>query len=464
MGGSEGEIDVTPPAADLEFADPDWPAGSDVASYFHTGGTSGSPKIAPHTHANEVFTGWATGFAADVGPGDVLLCGLPLFHVNAAIVTGVAAFQTGATVLLFGREGYRNRAMLGMFWEVVARERVTFFSGVPTVYAALLDIDTQGRDLSSLRYAICGAAPMPTELIRRFEARTGVRILEGYGLTEGTCVSAINPRDGERRPGSIGLRIPYQQMKIAILDEAGRHVRDCASDEAGAVLISGPNVFPGYKNPADNARLWAADGWLNTGDLGRRSADGYFWLTGRAKELIIRGGHNIDPKAIEQALYRHPAVISAAAVGQLDAYAGEVPVAFVALKPGDATTPADLLALARPHIGERAAVPVRIEILDALPITAVGKIFKPRLGWLAAEHALTHALREALGPEAGIAVTVKADERHGRHADIGITLSPAASPDQADRAIATALSGFAIAHHVRIAPAGRGPIGPEGKS
>jgi fatty-acyl-CoA synthase len=236
---------------------------------------------------------------------------------------------------------------------------------VPTIYAALLDTAIGENDISSLEFAICGAAPMPAKLIDAFKAKTGVKILEGYGLTEGTCASSLNPPDGQRIAGSIGLRIPYQQMRAVILDGQGRFLRMAETDEIGIIAIHGPNVFAGYLDPNHDSGLWIEiDGerWLNTGDLGRQDANGYFWLSGRRKELIIRGGHNIDPKVIEEALSKHPAVALAVAVGSPDAYAGEVPVAYVQPKPGAAVTEEDLLEFAASTIPERAAVPKRIRV------------------------------------------------------------------------------------------------------
>jgi fatty-acyl-CoA synthase len=240
---------------------------------------------------------------------------------------------------------------------------------------------------------------MPVELFRTFQDRTGIRILEGYGLTEGTCVSSVNPPLGERKVGSIGLRLPGQAMKAVVVDESGRYIRDCVADEVGQLVISGPNVFVGYTRPEQNSSIWTelGDGgrWLNTGDLGRCDHDGYFWLTGRRKELIIRGGHNIDPAAIEEPLHRHPAVQIAAAVGRPDMHAGELPVAYVQLKPGTTATEAELAEFLRHEINERAALPKGIRIVDAMPLTGVGKIFKPALKRRETADALRSALVEA---------------------------------------------------------------------
>jgi fatty-acyl-CoA synthase len=355
----------------------------ECSSYICTGGTTGLPKIAARTHGSEVFNAWAV--AAHLQPrsgGQVIFCGLPLFHVNGQLVTGLMPWTQGDHVILGTPHGYRGEGVISRFWEMVEHFGINLFSGVPTVYAALLQNEWQGRDLSSLRYAICGAAPMPAELFREFERRTGVKILEGYGLTEGACVSSINPPHGERHIGSIGIRIAYQNMRAVLLNDSGEYLRDADVDEIGLITIGGPNLFEGYLEERHNQGLWIdIDGqrWLNTGDLGRQDAQGYFWLTGRKKELIIRGGHNIDPKQIEEALQAHPAVALAAAIGSPDAYSGEVPIAYVQLRPGQACNAEELEAFAHLNISERAAVPKRIEILEALPLTAVGKIFKPAL-------------------------------------------------------------------------------------
>ena len=368
---------------------------TDIASYFHTGGTTGTPKIARHTHANEVFLTWQLADFLQIEPGEVFLGGLPLFHVNGAIVTGSGTFAAGGTVLIAGIQGYRTPGLMAGFWKIIERYKVNYFSAVPTVYAGLLEVPVGDTDVSSLKFAACGAAPMPPEVIRRFESLTGLRILEGYGLTEVTCATCLNPPGGERRPGSIGLRLPYQQVKAGIVDEQGKLVRECTQDEIGNLLVAGPAVFPGYLRDEDNRKAWADEGWFNTGDLCRIDADGYVWLTGRAKDLIIRGGHNIDPQMIEDVLAAHPDVALAAAVGQPDAYAGELPMAFVEARPGTVPSPDELIAFCREHIAERAAVPVRIEVLKALPVTAVGKTFKPELRLRAIEHVLTKALEEA---------------------------------------------------------------------
>ncbi len=413
----------------------------DIASYFHTGGTTGTPKLAPHSHRNEVAMAMILAYTINLGPDDVTLCGLPLFHVNGVMVTGLAPFFSGAQVLLATPQGYRNTALIQNFWTIIERYRVSFFSGVPTIYAGLLQVPSEGHDLSSLRYALCGAAPMPVELIRQFEAKTGLTLIEGYGLTEGTCGSCGNPSAGERRPGSIGLRMPYCEVAIKVLDEQGAFLRDARANEIGNVCLRGITVFKGYLQAGKNAGIWVDGDWFNTGDLGRMDADGYIWLTGRSKDLIIRGGHNIDPQMIEEALHGHPAVAMAAAVGKPDEKAGELPVVYVQLKPGQQASEAELLAHAADHVPERAAVPKDVWIIDALPVTAVGKTFKPTLR----HDAIRRVFEQVLAPLApGLSVDVRADDRHGQLAHIRV-------PDLHDQrrsALEQRLAGFAVRYEL----------------
>lgn len=434
----------------LRFAPPEL---DDVASYFCTGGTTGLPKIAVRTHRTEVANAQqlAATFGPDVAsPGGTVFCGLPLFHVNAQIGTGLAMFANAGHVLLGTPQGYRGEGLLSRFWEIVARHRISVFSGVPTVYAALLQYPHAAHDLSSLRFAVCGAAPMPVELFRRFQEQTGVRLLEGYGLTEAGCVSSLNPPGVENRVGSIGLRLPWQDMRVGVLDADGRWLRDAAVDEVGVIAVCGPNLFRGYLDAHHNRGLWIErpepDGsvrrWLNTGDLGRQDGEGYFWLTGRTKELIIRGGHNIDPKGIEEAMAQHPAVALCAAVGRPDAHAGEVPVVYVQLRPDTSATQAELMAHACDRIGERAAQPKAVHLLPALPLTAVGKIFKPALSMREVESVVRDEAANA--QVALLSLTVEQDARRGLLARARV---PAAQQD----ALRTALGRYAFASDVSAA-------------
>jgi fatty-acyl-CoA synthase len=407
----------------------------DIAAYFHTGGTTGVPKIAQHTHLNEMALAWQIGAAAKMDETKVILCGLPLFHVNGVFVTGLAPFHFGATVVLLTPGGYRDLTVIKEFYNIIEHFKANCFSGVPTLFAGLLQVPKGSANISSLDFAICGAAPMSVNLFNAFQQYTGLKIIEGYGLTEGTCASAVNPVDGEQRVGSIGIRLPYQQMKIAILDASGKYVRDAAVNEIGIVTMRGPNVFPGYLQEEFNKGAFIDDKreWLNTGDLGRMDKEGYFWLTGRAKELIIRGGHNINPADIEDPLTKHPAVSVVAAIGKPDPYAGEVPIAYVQLKQGIQETPElqqELLKFAAENIGERAAVPKEIHILKQIPLTAVGKIFKPALHWEAIKQVYNEELAAGLKDTGDlVSVDVGEDKVRGTIAHIRIRPSPGKSRD-----------------------------------
>lgn len=414
--------------------------GEALSSYFCTGGTTGLPKIAQREQRNEVFDAYAMNLlmGGALGPGKSLFCGLPLFHANAQLVTGLAPWAAGAHVVLGTAQGYRGAGVIEGFWRIVERYRINFFSAVPTVYSALLQQPSAGFEIGSLEVGMCGAAPMPVELFRRFEQHTGIRILEGYGLTEGACASSLNPMAGESRIGSIGLRFPYQAMRAVQLDSDGNYLRDCVCDEIGVIALCGPNVFRGYLQAEHNRGIWLelGDGqrWFNTGDLGRVDADGYFWLAGRRKELIIRGGHNIDPLLIEAPLHRHPRVELAAAIGRPDAHAGEVPVVYVKARPGSTVTAAELLDYLTEEIAEPAALPKRLLLVDELPLTAIGKLFKPALVIreiedVVREMASAHGVRLT-------ALAVQQDPRHGYRAELVVA--------RASPALAQALGRFAF--------------------
>lgn len=376
---------------------------NDHSSYFCTGGTTGLPKIAMRCHRNELAN--VEQIRAMFGEQTItskktVLTGLPLFHVNAVLATGLYPFKQGAHVILATPQGFRGEGVIPDFWKIVAKHKVNFFAAVPTVYSALMNYPTKGHDISSLEYGICGAAPMPVQVFKDFEDMSGIKLLEGYGLTEGSCVSSVNPPLGERKIGSIGMRLPMQQMKVVMLnDDNSNTFTECPTNEKGIIALSGANAFLGYKIEAQNNGIWLTDAdgntWLNTGDLGYQDEDGYFYLTGRKKEMIIRGGHNIDPKSIEEVMYTHDAVAFAAAIGKPDAYAGELPVLYVELKPNVTATEEEIMNFAKSNISERAAVPKAVHVIDTMPLTAVGKVYKPELKKQAIIESFSAALSDA---------------------------------------------------------------------
>jgi len=370
-------------------------SSGDVAAYFHTGGTTGTPKVAQQTHANQIANAWSLSQFYPGRIGDTCLVGLPLFHVNAVIGTGLAGFMKGHRIILLTPAGYRTPNVIKSFWSYVEKYQATLFSCVPTILTALLESPMKDVDISSLEFVVCGAAPLSQQLMSNFEETTGAKILESYGLTEGSCISTLNPLKGNRKVGSIGICLPGQQIKIAKLNVTGQIIRECECNETGALLIKGDNVFPGYLNASSNEGTLLDDDWLNTGDLARIDEDGFIWLTGRAKDLIIRGGHNIDPSIIEETLMKHPSIKSAAAIGQPDAYAGELPCAYITVDPTATITVDEVKDFVRNNISERAAAPVYIEIIDALPVTAVGKVFKPTLRLKAIKRVINSMFKEA---------------------------------------------------------------------
>jgi fatty-acyl-CoA synthase len=270
---------------------------------------------------------------------------------------------------------------------------------------------------------------MPVSLLEDFAQRTGANIMEGYGMTETIAVATTHYFFGDRKVGSVGMRIPYQRIRIANIDDNGNIIKECATNEIGAILHSGISTFPGYKQQDANRGAWPEERVFNSGDMGRLDEDGYLWLVGRAKDLIIRGGHNIDPLVTEDALATHAAVELAAAVGRPDVYAGEVPVAFVQLVEGASASTEELKIFAREHVSERAAAPVEVIICGALPVTAVGKIYKPELRKRAIRSAFHSAITTAL-PEAEFTVHIADDKRSGIKVMLevtGVPITPALS-------------------------------------
>ncbi|MCP4625471.1 MAG: acyl-CoA synthetase, partial [bacterium] len=425
-------------------------APRNIASIYHTGGTTGTPKLAPRNHFNEAAMAYMLTAAAEINTGEAALCGLPLFHANGTTVTGSMPFSIGAHVVLLGPRGYRDPLVMQNFYEIVDHYKAVTFSSVPTVLSVLLDIPKGDADISSLRYAICGAAPLSVELFKRFEDHSGMKILEGYGLTEGTCASSFNPYHGRRKIGSIGLRLPYMQMKVFIVDGKGLFVREAETDEIGPVCINGPNVFNGYLDDAHNQNIRPKEGWLNTGDLGRMDADGYFWLTGRTKELIIRGGHNIDPAAIEDPLYRLPGIQVAAAVGRPDPHAGEVPIAYVQLQEDADLSEAQICEYLNGEIGERAAIPKEVYIMDKIPLTPVGKIFKPSLRWQAIQHVYQDKLAVLADFTESIRVSVQEDKIHGALAVIKIKPATGTAADKIKQKVADILARYTVKYMLEI--------------
>ena len=338
----------------------------DVALIIYTSGATGLPKGVMLSHGNVLANTSQIAATALAGPDDRVMLILPLFHVNGIIATTMEPLFVGASIVM------RRRFVLDEFWPAIERYRVTLFSAVPTVYAMLLAApDDERHDTSSLRFGVCGAAPMPPEVYRRFEQRFGVKIAEGYGLSEATCVSSLNPVDGrERKIGSVGLPLPGQE--ICVVDDAGRALEPGA---AGEVVVRGANVMPGYLRNSEATAEAMRGGWLRTGDIGYLDSDGYLYLVDRKKDMIIRGGENVYPKEVENVLYQHPAVLEAAVVGIPDSVMGEQVKAYIVLRPGQTVAAEDFLLFCARHLA-RYKTPKEVAFLPSLPKNAVGKVTK----------------------------------------------------------------------------------------
>jgi len=379
----------------------------DVAAYFHTGGTTGLPKLAKHSHGNQVFTAWAGVQLQGMKSSDVTINGFPLFHVAGVLPGALAALSAGVEVVIPTTGLMRNPAVVKNYWKLAEFHRTTVLSAVPTALASIAAVPLDGADISSIKVCRTGAAPLPPELGARYRQLFNIAVRESWGMTEMAGISSISPPSVDSPIGCVGFPVPFSRYKVVGLDVNG-HPQDAElpCGETGMLLVKSPNVFPGYLNEADTKKAFTEDGWLITGDLGFIDTAGRIHLSGRSKDLIIRSAHNIDPRIIEDALDAHPAVDLCAAVGAPDAYAGELPVAFVTLNGELKASVTELQAYAAERVDDMLAKPKSVFILDAMPMTNVGKIYKPELRRLAS---LTTVTQKAEAWLKDIAVDAKLD-------------------------------------------------------
>ncbi len=422
-------------------------SGDQIAAYFHTGGTTGTPKLVRHTHANEVYQAWVINLQLKSRPGGNLLFGMPLFHVGGSLTQALSTLAGGGCLVVLSPAGWRNPACIRNIWSLVERFKPETLSSVPTVLAAAFALPRGNADISSLRYAAGGGSAIPVAIGKAIEDKFGLKVIEVYGMTETSSVHTMAYPDRPIRLGSVGLPVPYARVRVVKLAD-GQLERDCAVDEIGVVIMAGPGVFSGYLNEVHNKGAFIDGNWVNSGDLGRIDKDGFLWITGRAKDVVIRGGHNIDPAPIEDILFQHPAVGLAAVVGQPDAYAGELPVGYVQLKPGATVALGELEAWVRERTHERAAVPVQIFCIDPMPLTGVGKVFKPQLRWDAATRALTKILMPLAEKGIDCSIQVGPHGSHGSMATVTIAHIPVQKRDAIAEEVHTMLAPFVLRHEI----------------
>jgi long-chain acyl-CoA synthetase len=356
----EGLMTDEPLATPVERAD------DDTAVILYTSGTTGQPKGAELTHAGLNSNARTTQETLLEGsPDDVIMGCLPLFHVFGLTCSLNAGVLAGATLTLIPRfDG-------GKALTVVERDGVTVFQGVPTMFSAMLhQPDAPDHDMSSLRLCVSGGSAMPVEVMRSFEETFGCIVLEGYGLSETSPVASFNHPHAERKPGSIGT--PIRGVEIRLVDDEGN---DTPAGEVGEIAVRGENVMKGYWNRPEDTQAAIPDGWFRTGDLARQDEDGYFFIVDRKKEMIIRGGYNVYPREIEEALYEHPAVAEAAVIGIKHPDLGEEVAAAVALKPGASAEPGELQAFVKERVAAY-KYPRHLWVVDALPKGPTGKILR----------------------------------------------------------------------------------------
>ena len=390
----------------LEFELKDDPDAT--SALLHTGGTTAAPKIVRLTQAGQLLNAWCFGACMGSQADRVVANGMPYFHVGGLTLHALSSMLFGQTMLIVGPEGYRSPSVLARFWDMVHAHGVTTVGSAPTTAAALV-ANSNGDPPADFSYW-SGGSTVPIQVSRDFREKFGIRLHEGWGMTEVQGALMVNPFFTEPREGSIGIPLPYHRV-CCVPTGLRRPDPDSPANAFGLLSVSGPCVTPGYLSEDHNRELFFesdAQGrrWLNTGDLCTIDQDGYVWLRGRAKDLIIRGAHNIDPLIIEDALLSHPGVLYAAAIGEPDVEKGEMPIAYVQVRPGAVVDEPQLLRHCQSEIPERAAVPRSVRIIDAMPVTAVGKIFKPALRRDAMERCVRETV-QSLGFDDSLRAEVK---------------------------------------------------------
>lgn len=403
-----------------------------VGGIFGTGGTTGAPKLAKVTHGGQILSSWGSVLAHQLPVGVTRLCASPAFHVHGVAVSQLTTFALGGTAVLPTSGGWRGSGVIDAFWALAERFGINSVPLLPTIATRLVQHPDAVPSDHPLRWVSCGSAPLSADTADRFLRLTGVHIAEGYGLTETSGAVVTCPRDVEPVPGTIGIPAPYTQARIVPPGSDGRQ-EDCPPGEAGELLVRGPTLFAGYLDPRQDEGVLLEGGWFRTGDLASIDERGFLRITGRIKDVIIRGGHNIDPAPVEEALHDHPDVVEASVVGMPDPDAGEVPVAYVVVSAGASVDADDLGTHMRSCVRERAALPREYVLVEELPRSAVGKVVKNRLR-LDAVTASFHRLLDAAGLTGAHEVTPR--DRGALGADVVVHLHDTADVERARSALA----------------------------
>lgn len=419
-----------------------------IVAFFHTGGTTKKPKLAMHTQCNQLCAIWSTKTFGKVTEKEVILCGLPLFHIFGAYAGTLIPLLSGAKTISYGAMGFRDHGAIEILPDAIEHHQANWLLGVPKLYTKLLELEGDiGEKLSSLKYAVSSAAPLSVKALKDFEEKSKVPILEGYGATEATLLISLNPLDGEKVPGSVGLPGPGLDVRIAIVDADGKFTRFARVGEIGEIFIAGLQVFAGYKEEEHNKDIWHFEGevkYYRTGDVGRIDEKSYLYIVDRSKDMIIVSGNNVYPNVeIEEPLRHHPKVLDVAAVGMPDKAAGERVALYVILEPGEKMTEEEMIEYCKENLGGN-RVPGRVFFVEEFERTLVEKIKKNLLR----NHIIGEVFKdelEAVKDKVGDChIEVKDDKKLGTLATITVTPPPEANKDEIKKLVDKQISSYTL--------------------
>jgi fatty-acyl-CoA synthase len=434
----------------------------DTVVHMPTGGTTAAPKLAKLNQMALLTVAWSVGALMGPTVDGVVGHAMPNFHIGGMGSIGLRTLLYGQTLLTLTRDGFRDRAVVEHFWDIARRYKMTSVLSTPTTAAAIMANENANSEGHCLTDFHCGGSTVPTSLMRGFHQRFGVWLRENWGMTESHGTMTGHPNDG-REPviGSVGIPLPFFRTRAVQVSERNAYVRECAPGERGALALGGPTIMSGYVHSSLDADYFIdgmPDGgrWGNTGDVGAVDETGYVWLFGRHKDVIIRGGHNIDPKPVEEVIAQFPGVHLVAMVGRPDPLKGELPVAYVQPSAGVTIDIAALLKFCAEHAHERAGLPVEVIILDRLPLTAVGKISKPALKADSLRRVVEALVLQDVGASTPFEVAV---DFTGRRPRAEVTFHDQSPDERALARLASTLGSFEFAAEIRSSASDSGQKG-----